>query len=94
MLQPEPSFFLDEVQRKQFAYERENFYEQLKGEFAFTEKPENPCSFPEELTDKKMNKALDSAFFLTLTYALCNNTKIPSVSPRVHISFYPSHFFL
>ena len=63
VLQPEPSFFLDEVQRKQFAYLCGSLYEQLAGELAFKEKPENPYSFPEELTDEEMNKAFDGAFF-------------------------------
>lgn len=63
VLQPEPSFFLDEVQRKQFVYECGSFYKQLAGELAFKEKPENPYSFPEELTDKEINEAFDSTFF-------------------------------
>ena len=56
------TFFLDEVQRKQFAHECGSFYEQLAGKLAFKEKPENPYSFPEELTDEEMNEAFDSAF--------------------------------
>ena len=63
MLQPEPSFFLKEAQRNQFAYECGSFYEQLAKELAFKEKPENPYSFPEDLTDEDMNEAFDSAFF-------------------------------
>ena len=63
VLQPEPSFFLDEVQKKQFAYVCGSLYEQLAGELAFKEKPENPYSFPEELTDEEMNEAFDGAFF-------------------------------
>ena len=63
VLQPEPSFFLNEVQRKQFAYECGSFYEQLAGELAFKEKPENPYTFQEDLTDEEMNEAFDSAFF-------------------------------
>ena len=63
VLQPEPSFFLNEVQRKQFACECGSFYKQLAGELAFKEKLENAYTFSEDLTDEEMNEAFDSAFF-------------------------------